>query len=172
MRKVRLPDSYSAREIETVSFAGAAAGFIVRLAERDELFKVAVIVAEVAAETCVVVTLKLAEDEPDAIVTLAGTGAAGLLLASRTTVAVCALALNVTVTVTRLPPVTAFGLKVKDETVAAGAVGGGVPVEFVIIFKELPAPLTSIAMSGLPSPLKSLEVMKMLPSLVTAVGLR
>ena len=116
-------------------------------------------------------TLKLIDDAPAATVTLAGTVAAVLLLASRTTVAVCTLALNVTVALEALPPVTALGFKVKDETVT-GAVGGCVPVEFSSTLRELPAPLTSIAMSVLASPLKSLEVMKMVPSLVTAVGLR
>ena len=45
MRSVRFADSYSAREIETVSVVGAAAGLMVKPAERDVLFRVAVIVA-------------------------------------------------------------------------------------------------------------------------------
>ena len=51
--------SNSARLMLTVSKVDDC-GFIARLAERDVLFKVAVIVALVEAETCLVPTVKLA----------------------------------------------------------------------------------------------------------------
>jgi hypothetical protein len=60
------------------------AGLIVRVAELDELFKVAVMVALVVAETCVVLTVKLADEAPAATVTLDGTVAALLFLARAT----------------------------------------------------------------------------------------
>ena len=78
-RSVRFDDSYSARVIETVS-AVETGGLIVKLAERDVPFKVAVIVAVVAADTCDVLTVKLAEEAPAATVTLARTVAAERLL--------------------------------------------------------------------------------------------
>ena len=145
------------------------AELIVRTAERDVPLRVAVTVAFVVAETCVVLTVKLADEAPAATVTLDGTVAAALLLDSRTVVAAWAFMFNVTIPVEVVPPVAELGFMVKDKS-AAGA--GCVPVVFIRTFRELPAPLTPKAMSGLPSPLKSLEVMKMLPSLVTAVGLR
>ncbi len=95
MRSVRLADSYSARAIETVSTDGVGVGagvgvveLIVRTAERDVPLRVAVTVAVVVAETCVVLTVKLADEAPAATVTLDGTDAAALLLDSRTVVAV------------------------------------------------------------------------------------
>ena len=67
--------------MEIVSTDGVT-GLIVTVAERVASFNVAVMVALVAAETCVVLTVKLADDAPAATVTLAGTVAAALLLAS------------------------------------------------------------------------------------------
>jgi hypothetical protein len=70
---------------------------IVSDAERVTPFSVALIVAVVAVFTAVVLTVKLPEDAPAATVTLAGTVADALLLASATVVAAEAAALSVTV---------------------------------------------------------------------------
>ena len=172
-RSLRFDDSYSARVMETVSTDGVA-GFIVRAAERDELFKVAMTVALVAAETCVVLTVKFADDAPAATVTLAGTVAAALLLANRTAAAVWTFAFNVTVPVTAFPPVTVLGFNINAETVtgAGGGGGGAAPVVFIKLLKPGLAPPTPKATSGLPSPLKSLAVMKTPPILDLSGGTR
>ncbi len=94
-RKLRLPDSYSAREIVTRSVVGAA-GLIVSVAARVTPPRVALIVAPVVEVTVVVPTLKVAEDAPAGTVTVAGTEARALLLASLTVVAAVAFALKVT----------------------------------------------------------------------------
>ena len=100
-RKTRLALSNSARVILTVSVDGGgggvvATGLIVSVALRVTPLKVPLIIALVVAVTVVVLTVKLADEAPAATVTLAGTDAAVLLLASVTTVAAGAAALNVT----------------------------------------------------------------------------
>jgi len=142
--------------------------------ERFMVGVVGVMVALVVAETCVVLTVKLADEAPAATVTLAGTVAALLLRARATTVAVCTCALNVTVPVELPPPVTVVGFKLKAETVtgAGGGGGGAAPVVFSKILKPGLAPPTSRATSGLPSPLKSLAVMKTPPRLDLSGGTR
>lgn len=97
MRNTRLSVSYSARVILTVSVVGDVFGFIVNVALRVMPLNVPLIVALVVALTAVVLTIKLAELAPAETVTLAGTEAAALLLASATTVADGAAALSVTV---------------------------------------------------------------------------
>ena len=114
-RSRRLPVSYSARVIETVS-APPAAGLMVKVAERDVTLSEAVITALVVACTCVVPMLKLLDCEPAGTVMLAGTVAAGLLLVIATVVAAWAIAVSVTVPVEELPPVTAAGFKDKLAT--------------------------------------------------------
>lgn len=162
-RRLRLLPSYSAREIETVSAAGAVA-LIVSGATREEVFKVAVICAVVVELTWVVLIWKFALVAPAATVTVAGTLAAALLLVRRTAVALCGRALKVTVAVAALPPVTELGFKVSAEIV--GAVGGTTaPLVFTKTSVAELAPPTSKAMSGLLSPLKSDEIMNMPPTL-------
>jgi hypothetical protein len=100
-RKVRFAVSYSARVIRTVSVAGggggAPTGLIVRVALRATPLNVPLIVAVVVADTAVVLTVNIAEDDPLATVTDGGTVAEALLLARVTTVADVAAAVNVTV---------------------------------------------------------------------------
>ena len=100
-RKIRLPESNSARVIRTVSVAGggggAPAGLIVRVALRVTPLNVPLIVAVVVADTAVVLTVNVAEDAPAATVTDGGTVADALLLARVTTVADVAAAVNLTV---------------------------------------------------------------------------
>ena len=101
-RNVRLPLSNSARVMRTVSVLGGGGGgaafvLIVSVALRVTPPNEPLIVALVVALTAVVLTMKLAEFAPAAIVTLAGTVATALLLASVTTVADGAAAFNVTV---------------------------------------------------------------------------
>ena len=78
-RRVVFARSYSARVIEMVSAAGAVA-LIVSVATREVPLAVAVIRAEVAVLTCVVLMEKLVVVASAATVTLAGTRAAALLL--------------------------------------------------------------------------------------------
>ena len=102
-RNVRLPLSNSARVMRTVSVLGGGGGggaafvLIVSVALRVTPPNEPLIVALVVALTAVVLTMKLADLAPAAIVTLAGTVATALLLASVTTVADGAAAFNVTV---------------------------------------------------------------------------
>ena len=101
-RKTRFELSNSARVTLTVSVlggngGGAPTGLIVNVALRVMPLRVPLIVAFVSALTVVVLTVKFAEEAPAAIVTLAGTVAAALLLASVITVAAVAAALNLTV---------------------------------------------------------------------------
>ena len=99
-RKTRLSLSNSARVILTVSVlggGGALTGLIVSVALRVTPPNEPLIVALVVALTAVVLTMKLAELAPAATVTLVGTEAAALLLASVTIVADGAAALSVTV---------------------------------------------------------------------------
>lgn len=98
-RSTRLELSYSARVIRTVSVLGGGdvLGLIESVALRVMPFSVPLIVALVVELTAVVLIMKLAELVPAETVTLAGTETAALLLASVTTVADGAAALNVTV---------------------------------------------------------------------------
>lgn len=90
---------------------------IARLAVAELDPSVAVIVAEVVAETAVVVTENVAVVAPDATVTDAGTFALELLEASDTTVPpVGAAAERVTVPVLEAPPATEVGLRVTELT--------------------------------------------------------
>ena len=151
-RSLRLPVSYSARVIETVS-APPAAGLIVKVAERDVPLSEAVITAVVVACTCVVVTLKILDFEPAGTVTLAGTVAAALLLVIATVVAAWATAVSVTVPVEELPPVTVAGIQRQ----ACNTESGGTPP--VVLVKTsivgAPAPPSTKAMSGLASAFQS-----------------
>ena len=99
-RKTRFELSNSARVILTVSVlggGGAVTGLIVSVALRVIPPNEPLIVALTGTLTVVVLIVKLAEDAPAATVTLAGTVAAPLLLASVTTVGAVAAALNLTV---------------------------------------------------------------------------
>jgi uncharacterized membrane protein len=92
-----------------------AAGVIVKVADCVVPY-VPEIVEVVVVETALVVTLKVALDNPAAIVTLAGTCAAVVLLLERVTTAppVGAAPLSVTVPVDPLPPTTLAGLTVTE----------------------------------------------------------
>ena len=85
---------------------------------------------ELATE--LVVTEKVADVAPAATVTLAGTCAAVVLLLVRVTVAppVGAAALNVSVPVEEVPPVTVAGLTATDDKVTVEA--GGVTVNVAV----------------------------------------
>lgn len=99
-RKIRLPESNSARVIPTVSVAGGGvvtAGLIVSVALRVSPLNVPLIVTVVVAVTAVVFTVNVADEDPAATVTDGGTVAEALLLASVTNVADVAAALNLTV---------------------------------------------------------------------------
>ena len=154
-RSLRLPVSYSARVIETVS-TPPAAGLMVKVAERDVPLSEAVITALVVVCTCVVLMLKLLDREPAATVTVAGTVAAGLLLVIVTVVAAGAIAVSVTVPVEALPPVTVVGFKDKLATPRdGGGVGDGGGTPPVVLVKTsvrgAPAPPSTKAISGLAS---------------------
>jgi hypothetical protein len=158
-RSLRLPLSYSARVIETVS-APPPTGLIVKVVERDVPLSEAVIRALVVACTCVVLMLKLLDLEPAGTTTLFGTVAAALLLAIATVVAAGATAVSVTVPVEELPPVTVVGFNDKLATPRGGdgvGVGGGTPP--VVLVKTsvvgAPAPPSTKAMSGLASAFQS-----------------
>jgi hypothetical protein len=113
---------YSTFVIFTVS--AAAATFIVRVAERVTPPPVAEITTLVVAVTVFVVTVKLALVAPAGTVTVAGTVAAVLLLASVTTSPPEeAGEVRVTVPVEELPPVTLEGFRLPLDTVAAAAAG-------------------------------------------------
>jgi len=82
-RSVIFARSYSARLRETVSAVVVVLGaLIVRVAAREVAFALAVIHAEVAVLTCVVLIENFAVLAPAATVTLAGTLANALLLLS------------------------------------------------------------------------------------------
>jgi FtsH-binding integral membrane protein len=85
------------RTVSALGGGGATFVLIVSVALRVTPPNEPLIVALVVALTAVVLTMKLAELAPAATVTLAGTLATALLLASVTTVADGATALNVTV---------------------------------------------------------------------------
>ena len=141
-RNERLPESYSARVILTVSVAvggggGALTGLIVNVAERVMPLKAPLIVAVVEALTVVVLTVKFAEDAPAATVTDAGTVADALLLASVTTVADGAAALSLTVPCTVLPPVTDGALSESADNV--NGAGAGVDGVTVTVTSRLPS---------------------------------
>jgi hypothetical protein len=81
----------------------------------------------------VVPTVKLALDWPNAMVTVAGTVAAGLLLDSDTTTPpAAALPLSITVPIDGFPPITLFGLRVTDARDAG-------PIVRVAVFETLPS---------------------------------
>src|SRR5215216_6659532 len=158
VRSRRLPVSYSARVIVTVSALPAAA-LMARVAERDVPFSDAVITALVVACTCVVLMVKVRELEPAATTTLAGTVAAALLLVIVTVVAACATAVSVTVPVEELPPVTIVGFNDRLATPRDGGVGdgGGTPPVVLVITSivGVPAPPSTKAISGLASAFQS-----------------
>ena len=142
-RRIRLSDSYSARVIRTVSVAGGGGGgdvaeLIVSDAERVMPFRLAEIVAVVVVLTVEVLTLNVADDAPAPTVTLAGTVADALLLASVTVVAAVAAALSVTVPWTAFPPVTEVGFKLIADNVT-GAGGGGAPGVTVTVTSRRPS---------------------------------
>ena len=126
-RSLRLPASYSARVIETVS-TPPAAGLIVKFAERELTLSEAVITAFVVVCTWAVVTLNVREFEPAGTTTLFGTVAAALLLAIATVVAAGAIPVSVTVPVEELPPVTVVGF---NDKLAIPRDGGTPPVVLV-----------------------------------------
>lgn len=192
MRSLRLPVSYSARVIVTVS--RLAAGLMVKAAEREVPLSETVIRALVVACTCEVLTVKVLELEPAGTTTLAGTVAAALLLVSVTVVAAWAIAVSVTVPVEELPPVTVAGFNDKlatprdgvgdggggvgDGGGGVGDGGGGVgdgggtpPVVFVMTsIVGAPAPPSTNAMSGLASAFQSPARIMMPPLLETGGG--
>ena len=186
-RSLRLPTSYAARVIETVSTP--ADGLMVKVAERDVPLSEAVMTALVIACTCVVLMLKLLDCEPAGTVTLGGTVAAELLLVMVTVVAAGAIAVSVTVPVEGLPPVTVVGFNDKLATprtgVAVGVGGGGVVVGVgvggggvgppgVVLVKTsvvgAPAPPTTKATSGFASLFQSAARIMMPPLLETGGG--
>ena len=126
-RNTRLPESYSARVILTVSVAGGGGGALTGLIVSDALrvnpLNVPLIVAVVVAETAVVLTVNVADEEPAATVTDAGTVADALLLARLTTVADGAAALSLTVPCTEFPPVTEVALNVTDDKLSGVGTG-------------------------------------------------
>lgn len=128
-RNTRFELSYSARVRRTVSVLGGCGGavavLIVSVALRVTPPNVPLIVALVVAFTAEVLIAKAAVVAPAATVTLAGTRAAALLLASVTTVAEGAAALNVTIPCAVFPPTTEAGDNVNDESVTGA--GAGVP---------------------------------------------
>ena len=84
-------------------------------------------VADAVLATAVVVTVKVAVVAPAATVTLAGTVAAALLLDKPTDSPPVGAALpKVTVPVDEVPPVTAVGLNVTDETTGGFTVNDAV----------------------------------------------
>lgn len=91
---------------------------------------------DVDADTDLLVTVKLALVAPAAMVMLAGTVAAAVLLLDRETSAPPdgAAPVSVTVPCERLPPTTLVGLSVSVESV--GALGGGGVVAPLLISKE------------------------------------
>lgn len=94
------------------------AGLMVRDTCCELLPSVAVMVAVVVFVTDVVVTVKVADVEPEGTVTLLGMLAEELLLLKLTTEPPeGAAALRMTVPVELLPPVTLLGLRVSEETV-------------------------------------------------------
>ena len=100
-------------------------GATVSAAVRVTPAKTAEMVAEVEAVTEVVVIVKLALVAPAATVTLSGTVVAAELSESVTTAPPeGAAALKVTVPVEELPPTTLVGLRLKPESVTAGAAVG------------------------------------------------
>ena len=139
-RKIRFELSNSARVILTVSVAGgggggggAVTGLIVSVLLRVTPLKVPLMIEVIVALTVVVLTAKLADDAPAATVTLAGTVAAGLLLARVTMVAAGAAALNLTVPCAALPPTTVVDDNVSADNesgVGVGAAGVTVTVTF------------------------------------------
>ncbi len=176
--------------METVS-APPAAGLMVKVAPRDAPLSEAVIIALVTACTCVVLILKLLDCEPAGTVTLAGTVAAGLLLVIVIVVAAGAIAVNVTVPVEELPPVTVVGFNDKVAIPGDGAgvgdaggvgegdgggVGDGDGTPPVVLVKTsivgAPAPPSTKAMSGLASPFQSPARIMMPPLLETGGGTR
>jgi hypothetical protein len=104
--------------------AGDAAGFTVSAVVRDAPLYDAVIVTAVEVVTLLVVTVKVLLVAPAGTVTLAGTDAALELSESETTAPpLGAAALNVTVPVEELPPLTLVGLTVTLESATLGADG-------------------------------------------------
>lgn len=98
-------------------------GLIVNVALRVMPSKVPLIVAPTVALTVVVLIVKFADDAPAATVTLAGTVAAALLLASVTIVGAGAAALNLTVPWTEFPPTTEVEARVSDANESGAGVG-------------------------------------------------
>src|SRR4029450_1073666 len=166
-RSLRLPASYSARVIETVSVPG---GLIVKVAERDVLLRDAVIIALVVAGTCVVLMLKLLDCEAAGTMTLAGKIAAALFLAIATVVAAGATAVSVTVPVEELPPVTVVGFSDKLATPRDGGTPPVVLVKTSVV--GAPAPPSTKAMSGLASAFQSPARIMMPPLLELGGGTR
>lgn len=132
--------------MRTVSVLGGGGGatfeLIVSVALRVTPPNEPLIVALVVALTAVVLTTKLAELAPAATVTLAGTVATALLLASVTTVADGATALNVTVPWTELPPTIELELNVSADSVSGAGVG--VPEVTVTVRSRRPSWLLRI----------------------------
>src|ERR1700742_4629074 len=116
------------------------------------------------------VTLKVRELEPAGTTTLFGTVAAALLLAIATVVAAGATAVNVTVPVEELPPVTVVGF---NDKLAIPRDGGTPPVVLVkTSIVGAPAPPSTKATSGLASPFQSPARIMMPPLLETGGGTR
>lgn len=126
-RNTRLPESYSARVILTVSVAGGGGGALTGLIVSDALrvnpLNVPLIVAVVVADTAVVLTVNVADDAPAATVTDAGTVADALLLARLTIVADGAAALNLTVPCREFPPVTEVAFNKTDDKLSGVGTG-------------------------------------------------
>src|SRR5215213_4193571 len=122
-RSVRFDESYSALCTETVS-ALACGGLTVNVAVRVTPPETALTVTAEGEVTGLVLTPKVADVEPAATVTLAGTLASVLPVERFTTVAACAGALKVTVPCALAPPVTADGFSVSDDRAGAVVAGG------------------------------------------------
>jgi hypothetical protein len=118
------------------------AGFNVTVNGFEVEPKVAVITAEVWALTAVVVTVKLAVDDPALTVTALGTVAFALLLCSATLVLLAAAPLKLTVQVDDAGGVTVAGLQVRFVRMMTGWLMVTNPLPPVI---EMPLPLPSDA---------------------------
>jgi len=109
-------------------------------AVRVTLLQLPEIVAVVAELTDVVVTVKLALDEPAGTVTLAGTlVAVEFSLSDTTAPPLGAGPLKVTVPVDELPPVTLVGLTETDDNDAEGGGGGGPCVTVISVNWNAPS---------------------------------
>jgi hypothetical protein len=126
----------------------SVAGLIVKTAVLEVPLNVAEMVAADVAFTPTVFTVNVALDWPAATVTVAGTEASELLLERDTTVPDGpAWPVSVTVPVDGLPPVTAEGLSVKDESPAGSMVRVDDPVPWPAEIVEVVTEFTPVVVT-------------------------